>query len=427
MRGGYKGKPTTGPGSFNPNNRFNNNNINNRRNFRNNAKPFVPHVPFDFVHAEHAFQRVKPIIPQEDAALNETLFQRSLALTPPQNELKALGNLASKVQACLDGLVTTPGDFDACTLEEVKQVGSFKKDIMLISSSRLNADICVVLKTLPTKEAVQRLASKVFADTSKSSADDSQAFKNLHFNITESGFELVCPAVVSSVDLACQVLVTTQYQNIRRLEPELHLDYKICQHSLASIKHAKWFEDSKAAESMTIRALCRILKDVRQRFEGLMPLNTWIIELLANYAVTNTLNKTKSEPLSQIVAFRRIFQLLSAGFFLPGSAGIIDPCEHSLTRVHTTMSLEQQDSVCFTAQTLLRVLAHGGFRQILGLEGNSSIATSPSVWAGVVIIPSSKAYEHIKEVEQDKLDMGEDAAEETTGTSLAETSNMELN
>ncbi len=30
---------------------------------------------------------------------------------------------------------------------------------------------------------------------------------------------------------------------------------------------------------------------------------------------------------------------------------------------------------------------------LIGLEGNSSIATSPSVWAGVVIIPSSKAYE----------------------------------
>ena len=29
-----------------------------------------------------------------------------------------------------------------------------------------------------------------------------------------------------------------------------------------------------------------------------------------------------------------------------------------------------------------------------------AIATSPSVWAGVVVIPSSKAYEPSKEIEQ---------------------------
>jgi interleukin enhancer-binding factor 2 len=64
------------------------------------------------------------------------------------------------------------------------------------------------------------------------------------------------------------------------------------------------------------------------------------------------------------------------------------------------MTLDQQDMVCYTFQTLLRVFAHGGFRQIVGLEGNTAIATSPSVWAGVVIIPSSKAYEPSKEIEQ---------------------------
>jgi hypothetical protein len=40
--------------------------------------------------------------------------------------------------------------------------------------------------------------------------------------------------------------------------------------------------------------------------------------------------------------FSRFLQLLSAGFFLPGSAGIADPCESGAVRVHTTMTLEEQ-------------------------------------------------------------------------------------
>ncbi|MED6240319.1 Interleukin enhancer-binding factor 2, partial [Ataeniobius toweri] len=89
------------------------------------------------------------------------------------------------------------------------------------------------------------------------------------------------------------------------------------------------------------------------------------------------MNNPSRQPLSLNVAYRRCLQMLAAGLFLPGSVGITDPCESGNFRVHTVMTLEQQDMVCFTAQTLVRVLSHGGYRKILGLEGDASCEKRP--------------------------------------------------
>lgn len=345
-------------------------------------KPFIPHIPFDLAQVEPSFPRAKPI--GEEKAFCDALLKRNQDLSPTTAEQASILNLVTKVQNVLDALVVSPGNFESAQLEEVRQVGSHKKGAMMTGHNY--ADIVVILKTLPTMEAVTALGNKVLEDLRES---DPQHM--LSVAVSDRGFE------VSTADATVKVLITTIPPNIKKLESDLHLEQKLMQAHLSAIRHARWFEEN--AFHSSIKVLIRLLRDLRNRFEGLEPLSPWMIDLLAHYAIMN--NPTR-QPLPINVSFRRVLQLLAAGFFLPGSAGITDPCEQGNIRVHTSMTLEQQDQVCFTAQTLLRVLSHGGFKQILGLEGNASIATEMSVWEGVVVTPSDRAYEKPEEKEDEK-------------------------
>ncbi|KAH0515220.1 Interleukin enhancer-binding factor 2 [Microtus ochrogaster] len=246
---------------------------------------------------EMAFPRVKPA--PDETSFSEALLKRNQDLAPNSAEQQ---------------------------IEEVRQVGSYKKGTM--TTGHNVADLVVILKILPTLEAVAALGNKVVE--SLRAQDPSEVLTML---TNETGFE------ISSSDATVKILITTVPPNLRKLDPELHLDIKVLQSALAAIRHARWFEENASQST-------------------------------------------------------RCLQILAAGLFLPGSVGITDPCESGNFRVHTVMTLEQQDMVCYTAQTLVRILSHGGFRKILGQEGDASyLASEISTWDGVIVTPSEKAYE----------------------------------
>lgn len=235
--------------------------------------------------------------------------------------------------------------FSSCfqQLEEVRQVGSYKKGTMLAGHNV--ADIVVILKTLPTKEACEALAKKVEEELKNAMKTEVVAKSDaLTIENNEKGFD------VFNSHARVRILITTLPQNIRKLEPETHLDAKEMQSHLAAIRHSRWFEEN--AHHSSIKVLIRILRDLANRFEGFHPLNTWMIDLLAHFAI---MNNPSRQALAINIAFRRVFQLLAAGLFLPDSAGILDPCEKNHSRVFTSLSLEQQDICCMTAQ--VRIIA----------------------------------------------------------------------
>lgn len=282
-------------------------------------------------------------------------------------------------------------------MEEVRQVGSFKKGTMLTGNNV--ADVVVILKTVPTKESCEQLTRKVETDLRNTMKTEvltkaDQISTSQH----DQGFD------VFNSQATVRILITTIPQNMRKNESNLYPDVKTMQGHLAAIRHTRWFEEN--AHHSSIKVLIRILKDLTKRFTAFSPLSPWMLDLMAHLTI---MNNPSRQALPINFAFRRIFQLLSAGLFLPGSAGITDPCEPGHNRVHTALTLDEQDSCCMCAQTLLRILAHGGYKHILGLEGNSNIVKEMSVWNGVVVSPLERVYEK----SSDKKDEDNDEDMET--------------
>jgi interleukin enhancer-binding factor 2 len=324
------------------------------------------------------FPRVTTNPVPDDSNLLTALTKRNQELTPTEKEQQALNNLVTKVSSVLDNLVVAPGDFDKCQLEEVRQVGSFKKGTM--RTGKNIADFVVIFKSIPTKESIEALSKKVEENLKESMKTEviSKA-EAINIQLTEKGFDIF------NWQARVCILIATVPQNIRKVENQ-DLQKNLVS-SLSAIRHIRWFEENA---NSSVKVLIRILRDIATRFPEFAPINPWIVDLLAHFAILSNANR---QALTLNQAFRRVFQLLAAGLFLPGSSGLLDPVENMPIRVHTSLTLEQQDNICMASQTLLRVLLHGGYKVILGIDKKENLITEMSVWDGVVISPLKLAYE----------------------------------
>lgn len=290
-------------------------------------------------------------------SLLQAILKRNMYLSPTTQEQAAISSLVSKVQRILDGLIMAPGDFNACVcqyhcstirsliresivLQKVNatyQIGSYKKGTML--RGRNIADVMIILKDPPTNEIIQALLTKMQDEMKTILSTEIVAHNEfVTIEVNDNGIDVfnMCARV--------RVVIANIEWGANAKEMQCHL---------LDIKHIRWFENE--VNHSTMKVLIRILRDATERYDGLKMLSTRIIDILVHFAC---LRQSKGEVLPIHVAFRRLFQLLAAGIFLPGSPGIVDPCDRTNSNIASSMTLEERDMCCMTAQVSSGMISH---------------------------------------------------------------------
>ncbi|XP_077426550.1 spermatid perinuclear RNA-binding protein-like isoform X2 [Vanacampus margaritifer] len=140
------------------------------------------------------------------------------------------------------------------------------------------------------------------------------------------------------------------------------LDRQKCLSSLASLRHAKWFQ-AKVNNLKSAVVVIRVLRDLCIRVPTWAPLSGWPLELLAEKAIS-----TSERPLGPGEAFRRVLECLASGILLADGPGIKDPCEKEPVDLLGSLTLQQREDTTQSAQLALRLCAFGMMYKVLGIE-----------------------------------------------------------
>ncbi|GMR59944.1 hypothetical protein PMAYCL1PPCAC_30139 [Pristionchus mayeri] len=332
-------------------------------------KPF----PFDLVLCPDAFPLTKEM-EEADLKMTEEVLAAAKALEPTDKERAEMGEFVTKVKQVLDKILTTTDTeyLPGVALEQYVEVGSFKKDTML--RGHRVADIVVVTKSMPTFESVASIGQKLCNELSDGAGVVSMVSRDFGLVLTKKEDKV-------------RLLVSTQQSNTDSLEKDLHLPLDMISKNQAAIYHAKRFEGFSSTPE--IRPVIRVFKAMRRRFPGLEPINIWAFESLIQYCLITT---PSGYSLSAGPAFKRVLSLLSAGIFLPGSSGLGDPVDARF-RLCDQLGFDEMDRACSTAQTLLRILCHGGMAVLLGQSDKiPDIAIEVTELNDICIAPLERAF-----------------------------------
>lgn len=318
----------------------------------------VTHKPYDSIKSEIGFQHIGPQI--DNKQVLPEFENRVEQIMATDEDLKKLDGFVVKVKDILKKLPD---------VKNVTEVGSYGMHTM--RKCKLIADLVLEYNAMPME-----------AQFRKSITDNVVAQLNEDSLLNPVSVE---SSVRSSMQLTscdgCWVIIFPTSLKLESTEDAVDKDHLISNQLM--VKHKDWFKEHGVHD--TARSLIALISDTRDRYKGLMALNPWLCHLLGQYCILNTLDR-RAVPLH--IAYKRFLQILASGFFLSSSQGLLDETLPGNPRAHMALTLEQQNELCCTAQTLLRLFYHGQYRKIIGIEVSDFELNSNMFVNEILIKPS---------------------------------------
>lgn len=265
-------------------------------------------------------------------------------------------------------------------LKGVMRVGLLAKGLLLKGDT--DVQLIVLCAEKPTKSLLERvyniLSQKIEVispDIKYSVILDKEAETIVIIKTTISNLQplitckilLTSPAVRTDSEMkaAAEEAVKVESpaaENLSEVESEDLLNKQRCLESLASLRHAKWFQ-ARASNIPNCVVIIRVLRDLCRRNPTWEPLTQWGLELLVEKSLSSA-----SGQLSPGEGMRRVLECVSAGILLPDGPGLHDPCEKELTDIADLLKNQQREELTSSAQMALRLLAFKQVYKILGME-----------------------------------------------------------
>lgn len=249
-------------------------------------------------------------------------------------------------------------------LKGVMRVGVLAKGLVLTAD--LNVQLVVMCAEKPTRTLLERVIDNLPKQLNAVAPEEKYDVKRcveeaaiIVSTVTEPKIT-VTVTLTSPIMRECNSSEGNSSETVK--DPPDVLDRQKCLEALAALRHAKWFQ-ARASGLQSCVMVIRILRDLCQRVPTWSRLNGWAMELLVEKVLSSC-----GQPLSPGDALRRVFEAIAAGILLPGSSGLLDPCEKEPTDAAGSLTNQEREDITASAQHALRLIAFRQIHKVLGMD-----------------------------------------------------------